>query len=86
MPEAPETITAKYRATLITSALGKDVLADILKLCHFGCTLDPDNKVQVSEYNVGVAILHRCGIFAEDTLEDVIRALAGVVPMPTTED
>lgn len=74
-------LQAKYRAVFITSALGKDVLSDILKLCHFGCTLDPDNLVQVSEHNVGVAILNRLGIFSEDTLEDVVRALANVVPL-----
>ena len=79
-------IQAKYRAVFITSSLGKDVLADILQLCHFGSTLDPDNQVQVSEYNVGVAILNRCGIFAEDTLEDVIRALASVVPLDKKEE
>ena len=87
MPEAPEKLRAKYRSLFLHSTLGQDVLADILvKLCHFGCTLDPDNKVQVSEYNVGVAILQRCGTFSEGTLENVIRALANVVPMPTKED
>lgn len=86
MPDAPETITAKYRSLFLRGTLGKDVLADILTLCHFGCTLDPDNRVQVSEYNVGIAILHRCGIFGEDTLEQVIRHLGKVVPKPEQED
>ncbi len=83
----PEKLRAKYRAVFLQNVYGTDVLADILvELCKFGCTLDPDNKVQVSQYNVGVAILQRLGTFSEDTLDDVIRALANVVPMPTKED
>lgn len=80
MPKAPDTIQSKYRIVFLQGTLGQDVLQDILSLCHFGSTLDPDNKVQVAEYNVGVAILHRCGIFEEETFEQVIRALANVVP------
>lgn len=79
-------IRAKYRQVFLHSQLGKDVLADILKLCKFGCSLDPENLVQVSEYNVGVAILHRLGILAEDTLEDVVRALASIVPLEKTKE
>ena len=83
----PEKLRAKYRAVFLQGTHGQDVLADILvELCKFGCTLDPDNLVQVSQYNVGVAILQRLGTFSEDTLEDVIRALANIVPMPTKED
>jgi len=83
----PEKLRAKYRAVFLQNVYGTDVLADILvELCKFGCTLDPDNKVQVSQYNVGVAILQRLGTFSEETLDDVIRALANVVPMPTKED
>ena len=80
MPEAPETLQAKYRELFLKNTLGQDVLNDILEICHFGCTLDPDNVVQVSEHNVGIAILHRCGVFAENTKEQVTRALANVVP------
>lgn len=85
MADTAGQIRAKYRETFVNSALGKDVLADILTRCHFGRTLDPDNKVQVSEYNVGVFILARIGVFTEDTLEDVVRALAGVVPLTKEE-
>ena len=74
---------AKYRNLFLRSSLGKDVLWDILSECHFGCTLDPDNKVQVSEYNVGVMILNNLGIFSEDTGRDVIKALANVSPKET---
>ena len=73
-------LIAKYRAVFLESQLGRDVLADILSTCHFGCTLDPDNTVQVSEYNVGIAILHKCGIFGKGTMDDVLRALSGVSP------
>ena len=75
-----EILQAKYRATFLNNPLGIDVLADILNLCHFGCTLNPDNPVQVSEYNLGIVILHRCGIFGDDTLMDVINALSSVAP------
>lgn len=68
----------KYRTVFLNSPIGLEVLADILTTCHFGCMLDPDNKVQVSENNVGTAILHKCGIFAEDTLLEVVQSLAGV--------
>jgi hypothetical protein len=73
-------LRAEYRLLFLRSTLGKDVLGDILKECHFGCTLDPDNKVQVSEYNVGIMILNKLGIFSEDTGNDVITALANVSP------
>ncbi len=80
----PEKLRSKYRAVFLQNVYGTDVLADILvELCKFGCTLDPDNKVQVSQYNVGVAILQRLGTFSEETLDDVIRALANVVPLST---
>lgn len=67
-------IEEKYRH-VFTSPLGKDVLADILLDCHFGCTLDPDNKVQVAEYNVAVNILAKCGIFGPEREALVINAL-----------
>jgi hypothetical protein len=60
--------------------MGLDVLADILDMCHFGCTLDPDNKVMVAEYNVGVAILSKCGIFSQGTKNNVVKALSSVMP------
>ncbi len=85
--DTPEQLRAKYRTIFLRNVWGQDVLADILNdMCHFGNTLDPDNKVQVAEYNVGVSILQRLGTFSEETREDVIRVLAGVVPMPTKED
>jgi len=41
--------------------LGLEVLRDILITCHFGVTLDPDNKVQIAEYNVGIVIAAKSG-------------------------
>ncbi len=71
-----KTRMASYRSVLC-SPMGIGVLRDILvDLCHFGQTLDPDNKVQVSEYNVGIAIISKCGDFQE-----VTRALCSVMPM-----
>jgi hypothetical protein len=40
---------------------GRLVLGDILTLCHFGETLDPNDPVQAAEYNVGVTILRTAG-------------------------
>ena len=75
-------IRAKYRTVFLQGTVGRDVLADILiDLCKFGTTLNPENPAQVAEHNVGVAILSKCGIFSEETKDDVIRALAGVVPL-----
>ncbi len=77
----------KYRAVFLKyESPGREVLADILKECHFGYTLDPDNKVMVAEHNIGVMILHKCGVFAEGTRLDILRQLAGVMPkLPETE-
>ena len=74
-------LTSKYRTVLFENQIGRDVLADILSMCHFGCTLDPENSVQISEYNVGMAILNKCGVFSRGTEEEVLRALAGVIPI-----
>ncbi len=53
---------AKY-GMVFREGFGREVLADILlDLCHFGVTLDPDNKVQVAEYNVGMVIAKRAGV------------------------
>lgn len=70
-------IKDKYRA-LFGSGIGIEVLADLLALCHFGGSLDPDNKVMVAEYNVGVMVLARCGVLQSDNFEGVISALLGV--------
>ena len=78
--ETISNINDKYTVVL-GSPVGQDVLADILvNLCHFGCTLDPDNRVQVAEYNVGVAIMARMGIYGPNKLNEVVRALCGVAP------
>ena len=78
-------LQGKYRHIFI-NPLGIDVLSDILSMCHFGCTLDPENKVQISEYNVGVAILAKCGIFSDETFGQVVDALCSVIPQKKEED
>lgn len=75
-----EDVGKKYRH-LFSSSLGREVLADILGECHFGSTLDPDNKAQVAEYNVGVLILAKCGVFIHGTKMDVINGLLNSVPI-----
>ena len=67
-------IRQKYFHTF-SSPLGREVLIDILKDCHFGCTLDPDNKAQIAEYNVGVTLLAKLGIFGPDREIPVINSL-----------
>ena len=67
-------VSQKYRYIFL-SPVGREVLADILADCHFGCTLDPDNKVQVAEYNVCINILAKCGIFGDGRDIPVINAL-----------
>lgn len=54
-------IRDKYR-TVFSTGTGREVLADILLTCHAGKTLDPDNKVQIAEYNVGKVIMDKSGI------------------------
>lgn len=70
----------KYRAVFGISVYGKEVLGDILSTCHFGCTLDPDNPAQVGEYNVGVTVLAKMGVFSAGTLNEVIEALTNIIP------
>jgi hypothetical protein len=76
----PGELVDKYRAVFLQSPMGLEVLGDILCICHFGTTLNPANMVQVSEYNVGATILANCGIFSPNTLGDVVKSLASVVP------
>jgi len=76
----PEELMDKYRAVFLQTPMGLEVLGDILLMCHFGCTLNPANVVQVSEYNVGATILSNCGIFGHGTLDEVIKSLASVAP------
>ncbi len=70
----------KYRTTFLKDGVSIEVLGDILQLCHFGCTLDPDNRVQVAEHNVGVVILNKMGVFSQGSLMKVIGALSQVTP------
>lgn len=76
--EELEKLTAKYRLTFIESEIGTNVLIDILDACHFGCTLDPDNKVQVAEYNVGTVILAKCGIYGPGKSKEAIKSMLGL--------
>ncbi|MBU0599085.1 hypothetical protein KKF61_08955 [Patescibacteria group bacterium] len=70
----------KYRSVFLNS-IGREVLLDILTMCHFGCTLDFENPAAISEYNVGITILHKCGILAGGTRPDVLRSLSGISPI-----
>jgi hypothetical protein len=72
--ESPEQVYAreirkKYRAVFGYS-LGQEILRDILITCHFGMTLDPDNKVMVAEYNVGIVIAEKAGFL--DRISEIL--------------
>jgi predicted RNA-binding protein len=57
-------IRTKY-AALFGVGVGRDVLADILITCHFGTTLDYDNKAQIAEFNVGMVIAGKAGVLKQ---------------------
>jgi hypothetical protein len=75
----------KYRQVLL-SGIGREVLSDILAQCHFGCTLDPDNRAMIAEHNVGISILASCGILGPETRKDVVMALCNVTPARKDEE
>lgn len=77
-------ISSKYK-NLFFSQYGMDVLSDILFECHFGCMLNHLNPQEIGEYNIGVAILIKCGILAEDTRRRVIMSLVNYVPTGAKE-
>jgi hypothetical protein len=55
----------KYKLTF-RGALPREVLRDIvLRMCNYGCTLDPEDAVKVAQYNIAVDILGMCGIFPQ---------------------
>ena len=57
---------------------GKKVLADILvNFCHFGIYLDARDPVSVGQYNVGISILLRLGVFSQG-MDPVINALLDI--------
>lgn len=72
-------LTEKYRL-VFNSPIGQEVLSDILTMTHFGNTLNSANPQQIGEYNIGVAILAKMGIFAHDTKSDVLKSLMSVTP------
>lgn len=74
-----EELMAKYRSVFINQK-GLEVLSDILFMCHFGDTLKDEHMLD--EYNIGVGILAKLGIFSEGTRLDVVSALASVSPKP----
>lgn len=79
-----EMLFGKYRH-VFTSQFGMDVLADILvELCHFGQELE--NADQVAQYNLGVYILSRMGVYSKANSLNVIRALASTLPAPKKEE
>ena len=58
-----EAMCRRYR-NVFGSPEGRAVLGDILTTTHFGETLNPENPVQVAEYNVGLAIAFKAGVFS----------------------
>lgn len=78
-------LTAKYRM-VFGNAMGQEVLADILSMTHFGNTLNADNPQQIGEYNIGIAILAKMGVFSRGTKNQVIKALGAVTPNEKKEE
>lgn len=76
----------KYRCVFAGSAVGREVLGDILTICHFGSTLDPDNPSQIGEHNVGVTVLAKMGVFSKGSLGEVIEALTNIIPEKEGEE
>jgi hypothetical protein len=66
------TISDKY-AAVFSGGFGREVLADILIFCHYWDTLDPENKAQVAQRNVGVWIAAQAGY------TDSSKSLLGIV-------
>jgi hypothetical protein len=69
-PRSAEEVDQLYR-NVFGTAEGRIVLGDILTRGHYGVTLDPDNRVQIAEYNSALIIAHRAGAF-----EQVYRQLS----------
>ena len=67
----------KYQA-LFGHGVGREVLADILKMCHFGENLDPNNPAQVAAYNVGMEILQKCKVLQEDNYLQIVSSMLGL--------
>ena len=72
-------LMAKYRL-VFGNAMGQEVLADILTMTHFGCTLNSDNPQQIGEYNIGIGIMAKMGVFSRETKSEVVKILATVTP------
>ena len=58
----PEEMQKRYK-NLFSTPEGKIVLGDILTKGHYGVTLDPENAVQISEYNFALVIATNAGVF-----------------------
>lgn len=52
----------KHYKNVFSGEEGRVVLGDILTICHFGETLDPEDRVCVAEYNVGLTIARMAGV------------------------
>jgi hypothetical protein len=78
----------KFRLVFFRDKIGMEVLSAILKLCHHGEIINPDNVVMMSEYNIGVVMLQILGVYdvapagngrqIVKNMFDVENALAGV--------
>ncbi len=69
----------KYRM-VFSSSVGREVLADILTMCHLMEVPDASNSHRCGEQGIGILILAKCGILGPDTKLDVINALLNVIP------
>jgi hypothetical protein len=73
-------VVRKYKSVFI-NPMGLEVLSDLLSMCHFGSTLDSSNPQQIGEYNIGVAILAKCGVFGGDRMNEIVKSLCSIIPL-----
>lgn len=70
---------SKYRY-VFSGPMGREVLADILSMCHLLEVPDSSNPQKCGEQGVGTLILAKCGVLSPDTRMKVIDALLNVIP------
>ena len=77
--EPEDNIGSKYRL-VFASPLAREVLADILSMCHLLEVPDSSNPQKCGEQGIGTLILAKYGTLGPNTKMQVINALLNVFP------
>ena len=80
MPKMEDDIIGSKYRYVFSSPMGREVLADLLFLCHLFDVPDSNNPQKCGEQGIGIGILGRCGILGPNSMRDVINALLNVIP------